>query len=100
LIISGTAFAQETPTPKELIVGKWKNANNMIYEFTADKKVQVNDKEYATFRFLEGTLVMTYLDSGSETEAGLEFESQDLMTLTEYKGLGEQEKIMLFKRQE
>ena len=100
LIISGIMFAQETAkTPQELIIGKWKNANNMVYEFTADKKVLVSDKEYATFRFLEGVLVMTYRDSGIESETGLEFESEDMMTLTENKGMGEQEKTMLFKRQ-
>jgi hypothetical protein len=100
LIISGIAFAQETATPQELIIGKWKNANNMVYEFTADKKILVNEKEYATFRFLEGILVLTYMDADADFVTGLEFEGVDRMSLIEYKDLGDREISMLFKRQE
>lgn len=99
-IISGIVFAQEMTDPSELIIGKWENANNMVYEFTADKKVLVNEEEYATFRFLEGVLVLTYMDSAVDFEAGLKFEDENRMKLTEYKDQGDEEKAMLFKRVE
>jgi hypothetical protein len=100
VMISGMVFTQETANPKELIIGKWKNANNIIYEFTVDKKVLVGEKEYATFRFLEGVLVLTYLDKDIDFYAGLEFADENHMTLTEYKDQGDKEKIMLFSRLE
>ena len=103
VMISGALVAQESesPTPQEWLIGKWTNESKRVYEFTADLKVLVNDKDYATYRFLEGTLVLTYiLDAGVDVEAGLEFESDSRMELTEYRGMGEKETTRRFKRQE
>jgi len=107
LIINGMVFAQEMNTPQDaivgpqdLIIGKWKNAKNLVYEFTADKILLVNKRKYAAFRFLEDVLVLTYLDSDADFEAGLKFQDDKRMSLTEYKDLGDKERTMLFKRLE
>jgi hypothetical protein len=103
-VFCGFIFAQEQvqeqKTPNELIVGKWKNVSNVAYEFTADHEVLVNGKQYATFRFLENVLVLTYLGSDADFVAGVEFTGDNVMNLTEYQGLGDKEKPMLFKRLE
>ena len=99
-IISGIMFAQEKATPQELIIGKWRNANNMVYEFTADKKILVNEKEYATFLFSEGVLVLTYKGSDVTFVTGLEFIGENSMKLTEYMDQGDEAKSALFKRLE
>jgi hypothetical protein len=85
-IMSGLAFSQEsTINPEELIVGKWKASGNIFYEFTVDKKVIKQNKEYATYRFLEGVLYLTYIESCLESVTGLKFENAGThMTLTEY----------------
>ncbi len=97
-IISGMVFSQEMKTPNELLIGKWKNANNMVYEFTADRKILVNEKEYATFIFSEGELILSYMGSDITFGAGLEFVDENHMRLTEYKDRGDEAITMLFKR--
>jgi len=88
LMVGGLAFSQEEEeiNPKDAIVGKWKSSSNLTYEFTADGKVLKSDKEYATYRFLEGVLYLSYAESGAESETGLKFgDDNTTMELTEFK---------------
>lgn len=101
IIASGMAFCQEQVemSPSQAIVGKWKSGSNIVYEFTADKKVLKSGKDYATYRFLEDVLVMKY-EGEMEAVTGLKFGvDYQTLELTEFVD-NEDSHSVLFRRSE
>jgi hypothetical protein len=95
-MINGLVLAQESTNPADLIVGLWRAEDKTIYNFSEDKVLYVNAVQYATYRFAARTLYLTYIASGKEYEADVQFEDIR-MTLTEYKNTTDEKTLILKK---